>query len=207
MHQPRPQKAVSVADIETPAAFPFNPPQPQQEQPFHHQVPVHANGSVHVTDTHPPSTHSSVTPLSHIPERAIHAQPFQPYGFQPIPPYYPAAYPPGGAYYPGSGPEYPAYNAGVPPYGSGQVPYVVAGAPPSTEQTSQSGTVAHEAGGTVYFYDAMQMYPGSPYGVPGTGAPGPGGVMGMGGMMTPPGAAYYYPPPQGPQGGVYYPAQ
>ncbi|GES65549.1 hypothetical protein ATEIFO6365_0010047200 [Aspergillus terreus] len=207
MHQPRPQKAVSVADIETPATFPFNPPQPQQEQPFHHQVPVHANGSVHVTDTHPPSTHSSVTPLSHIPERAIHAQPFQPYGYQPIQPYYPAAYPPGGAYYPGSGAEYPAYNAGVPPYGSGQVPYVVAGAPPSTEQTSQSGTVAHEAGGTVYFYDAMQMYPGSPYGVPGTGAPGPGGVMGMGGMMTPPGAAYYYPPPQGPQGGVYYPAQ
>ncbi|KAL4894317.1 CASC3/Barentsz eIF4AIII binding-domain-containing protein [Aspergillus ambiguus] len=206
MHQPRPQKAVSVADIETPAAFPFNPPQPQQEQPFHHQVPMPANGAVYAPDTHPPSTHS-VTPLSHIPERAIHAQPFQPYGAQPAPPYYPPGGYAGGVYYAGSGTtDYPGYNSagGMPSYG---MPYVVPGAPPSTDQPPQPGTVAHEAGGTVYFYDASQMYPNSSYGMAGAGGPGPGGVVGMGGMMTPPGATYYYPPPQAPPGGVYYGSQ
>ncbi|KAF9887152.1 hypothetical protein FE257_010527 [Aspergillus nanangensis] len=202
MHQPRPQKAVSVADIETPATFPFNPPQPQQEQPFHHQVPVSANnpGYGHEGPAHPP-----ITPLSQIPERAILAQPFQPYGFQQTQPYYPTAYPPGTIYYPNSGTEFPPYNAAVgpgtsvAPYPSGQAPYMVSGAPSSTEQPSQSGTVAHEAGGTVYFYDATQMYQNSSYGMP--SAPGAGGVVGMGGMMTPPGPPYYYPSPQG---GVYF---
>ena len=191
MHQPRPQKTVSVADIETPATFAFNPPQPQQEQPFHHQVPVPANGAVYPPDVAghlPPHTQ---TPLSHIPERAIHAQPFQPYD-QPQPQaFYPPAYGPGNAYYPVTGAEFTPYNAVAPfPPTGQQVPYMPGPPMPTTEQPSQSGTVAHEAGGTVYFYDASQMYP-NPYTAP--APPGPGGVVGMGGMMTPPSSGYYYP--------------
>lgn len=103
MHQPRPQKAVSVADIETPATFAFNPPQPQQEQPFHHQVPIPANGAGYPPDVAP----HTQTPLSHIPERAIHAQPFQPYDHPQPQAFYPPAYGPGNAYYPVTGAEFP----------------------------------------------------------------------------------------------------
>lgn len=203
MHQPRPQKAVSVADIESPASFPLNPPQPQQEQPFYHQVPAPVTGPGQDPAAHGPPSQASATPLSHIPERAIHAQPFQPYNYQ-QPGFYPS-YPTGAMYYPGPGPEYPAYNgpmgpgASVPNFPPGQqsVPY-------AGEQPSQPGTVAHESGGTVYFYDANQMYSNPNYAGPGPGpGPGPGGVVGMGGMMTPPGTTYYYPQPPG-TGGVYY---
>ena len=191
MHQPRPQKTVSVADIETPATFAFNPPQPQQEQPFHHQVPIPANGAGYPPDAAghlPPHTQ---TPLSHIPERAIHAQPFQPYDQHQPQAFYPPAYGPGNAYYPVTGAEFAPYNAVAPyPPTGQQVPYMPAPPIPTTEQPSQSGTVAHEAGGTVYFYDASQMYP-NPYTAP--APPGPGGVVGMGGMMTPPSSGYYYP--------------
>lgn len=224
MHQPRPQKTVSVADIETPAAYGFNPPQPQQEQPFHHQVPVPAaaNGAAYPPDASgpPPPPLSTHTPLSHIPERAIHAQPFQPYDFsqqqqqqpQQQQAFYPPTYPPGSMYYPVSGSEFPPYNATMGPGPSfapasgQQMPYMMPAAtvpPPASmaeQQPSQTGTVAHEAGGTVYFYDASQMYQ-NPYAAPAPAPPGPGGVVGMGGMMTPPGTGYYYPPAPG---GVYY---
>ncbi|KAJ5766450.1 uncharacterized protein N7511_004066 [Penicillium nucicola] len=192
MHQPRPQKTVSVADIESPATFPFplNPPQPQQEQPFHHQVPV-----MHPDGGGPPSQ-PSATPLSQIPERAIHAAPFQPYTYQ-QPGFYPPSYPPGGGmYYPTSGPDYytgpVGPGASVPSFPGQQAPYSAG------EQSSQPGTVAHESNGTVYFYDANQMYPGSGYNGPAPPGPGsgPGGVVGMGGMMTPPGTTFYYPQQQ-----------
>jgi hypothetical protein len=194
MHQPRPQKTVSVADIESPVTFPFpfNPPQPQQEQPFHHQVPVPVpvHGPLENEMTaHGPPSQPSATPLSQIPERAIHAAPFQPYTYQ-QPGYYPPSYPPGGMYYPNSGPEFTGYNGPVGPGASvpnfpGQqaMPYTAG------DRTSQPGTVAHESGGTVYFYDANNMYGG-----PGSGS-GPGGVVGMGGMMTPPGTTFYYQQP------------
>ncbi|OJJ43375.1 hypothetical protein ASPZODRAFT_146089 [Penicilliopsis zonata CBS 506.65] len=214
MHQPRPQKAVSVADIETPANLGFNPPQPQQEQPFHQQVPMSVNGPVYGHDAPaslqgPPSSQVSVTPLSHIPDRAVHAQPFQPYGFQQPQGFYPPSFPSGSMYYPLPGTEYSPYThtaagpgASVPPPFAPpgqQVPYVVPGPPPA-EQASQAGTVAHEAGGTVYYYDASQMYGNPSFTM---SASGPGGVVGMGGMMTPPGTTYYYPQPQG----VFYSAQ
>ncbi|PWY67549.1 hypothetical protein BO70DRAFT_168685 [Aspergillus heteromorphus CBS 117.55] len=206
IHQPRPQKTVSVADIETPASFPFNPPQPQQEQPFHHQVPMPGSGPIYAPDA---PGHPSATPLSHIPERAIHAQPFQPYGFQQPQTFYPPSYPPTAVYYPVSTSDYPQYNGAVGPGTSvapfppgQQAPYMMPGAHTSAEQASQQNTVAHEAGGTVYFYDSTQMYQNSSYGVP--NAPGPGGVVGMGGMITPPGTTYYYGPPQA---GVYYATQ
>lgn len=208
MHQPRPQKAVSVADIETPATYGFNPPQPQQEQPFHHQVPMPVNGGAYPPDAAgyppslPPPTH---TPMSQIPESAIHAQPFQPYDYSQPQSFYSPAYASGSVFYPVSGTEYPPYNAPMgpgasfPPPPGQQVPYMMPGSSvPTTEQPPQSATVAHEAGGTVYYYDASQMYPNS-YTMP--VPPGPGGVVGMGGMMTPPGATYYYPPPAT---GVYY---
>ncbi|KAJ5210336.1 hypothetical protein N7491_010142 [Penicillium cf. griseofulvum] len=182
MHQPRPQKTVSVADIESPATFPFafNPPQPQHEQPFHHQVPLPVHG---------PPSQPSATPLSQIPERAIHAPPFQPYNY-PQPSFYPPSYPSGGIYYPTSGPDYTGYNGPVGPGAStpnfpGQAMPYSAG-----EQPPPPGTVAHESGGTVYFYDANHMYGGPA--PPGPG-PGPGGVVGIGGMMTPPGTTFYYP--------------
>ncbi|KAJ9372489.1 hypothetical protein DTO282E5_2816 [Paecilomyces variotii] len=219
MHQPRPQKTVSVADIESPASFPFNPPQPQKEQPFHQQVPLPVGGGLYGADASgfpPHSRHTSHhsqasgTPLSQIPERAIHAVPFQPYGFQQSQPYYPAAYQPGAVFYPPPNAEYPPFSAPVGPAGAApafvpagqQAPYVVPATSSANEQQpAPTGTVAHEAGGTVYFYDTTQMYSNPPYAVP---APGPGGVVGMGGMMTPPTATYYYPQPPP---GVYYPPQ
>ncbi|KAE8350957.1 CASC3/Barentsz eIF4AIII binding-domain-containing protein [Aspergillus coremiiformis] len=206
MHQPRPQKAVSLADIETPARFPFNPPQPQQEQPFHHQVPICANGSVYGPDASgnlPPSTHRSLTPMSHIQDRVFHA-PSHMHTYQQT--FWPASYPSSSVYYPGSGAEFPPYNSTVGPGTSiptlppgQQASYVVPVSHGSAEQPSLSGTVAHEAGGTVYFYDATQVPPNTSYVMP--AAPGLGGIVDMG---APPIPFYYYPYPQG---GVYYPSQ
>ncbi|KAL2836781.1 CASC3/Barentsz eIF4AIII binding-domain-containing protein [Aspergillus pseudoustus] len=198
MHQPRPQKAVSVADIETPASFPLNPPPTQQEQPFHHQVPYGPDAS----GSYPPPAHTAATPLSQIPERAVHAPPFQAYGIQPPQPYYPGPYQTGAVYYPVPGTAYAPYNnGGMGPgasFPAGQnVPYMAPGTHTPSEPPSQAGTVAHEEGGTVYYYDAPQMYHSSTY-----GAPSAGGAVGIGGMMAP-GATYYYPQPQG----IYYPPQ
>ncbi|KAJ5116457.1 hypothetical protein N7456_000805 [Penicillium angulare] len=208
MYQPRPKKTVSVADIEGPESFPFNPPQPQQEQPFHHQVPVPVpiSGSGQDGGAHGPPSQPSATPLSQIPERAIHAPSFQPtYG---TPGYY-QPYPPGAMYYPGH--DYSAYSgpmgpgASVPNFPPGQQPLPYQQMPGSSlgEQSSQPEMVAHESGGTVYFYNPNQMYSNNNYGQSGTG---PGGVVGIGGMITPPGTSYYYPQPPGP-GNVYYGAQ
>ena len=169
MHQPRPQKAVSVADIESPASFlAVNPPQPQQEQPFHQQVPVPVNGGLNYgpTDQSVTSQSSHAQQLSHIPERAIHARPFQPYDVpqqqqqqQQAPPaptaaqgFYPSQYPAPAAYYPEYGP--PSYNTPMANSYAPQFPYMVPSGP-ADQQTG--GTIAHEAGGTVYFYDAGQM--------------------------------------------------
>lgn len=44
MHQPRPEKNISVATIESPAPVKMHAPEQQEEQPFHHQVPAHMNG-------------------------------------------------------------------------------------------------------------------------------------------------------------------
>ncbi|KAJ5726442.1 uncharacterized protein N7483_007799 [Penicillium malachiteum] len=201
MHQPRPKKTVSVADIESPDNFPINPPQPQHEQPFHHQVPLGVSAGPGHEGIGPSSSQPSATPLSQIPERAIHAPSFQPTPYSAA--YYPG-YPPNGGYYPPYGPFNGPMGPGVsmPNFPGGVAPQPMAFQPhlgPSGEQPSQPGMVAHEAGGTVYFYDANQMY--SPnYGM----HDGPGGVVGMGGMMTPP-TPFYYPQPSGP--GVYYPAQ
>ncbi|OAX84767.1 hypothetical protein ACJ72_00847 [Emergomyces africanus] len=227
MHQPRPQKTVSLADIESPVAFQFNPPHQQHDQPFHHQVPQPVNGP-YLLDSAMYAPHArrtshisqaSATPLSQIPERAIHAQPFQPYPYQQPQPYYTEpGYQPQPVFYPATNPEYPTYTGPVQPghppaYATQgqQMPYSMPPPqqPPASDQVqAQAGTVAHESNGTVYYYDTSQMagstypqqqnatYPAPPQGTP------QGGVVGIGGMMTPPGTTFYYPQPQ--SGTVYY---
>jgi len=222
MHQPRPQKTVSVADIESPATLSFNPPQ-QQQQPFHQQVPVQINGAnyandamLHARNSSYPSQASTGTPLSNIPERAIHAQPFQPNPYQQQQPqnFYPQPYqviqPPQGFYYPqpfnaamsaGGGPSFVPQQ---PQPQQQQAPY-----PPNSQQSDGNGAglqnlVAQEVNGMVYYYDAAQLPAVATF--PAYQAPQSypvGGVVGMGGMMTPSPDGFYY--PQQSQGVVYYP--
>lgn len=222
MHQPRPQKAVSVADIESPATLSFNPPQ-QYQQPFHQQVPLQVNGNsyqhdgmLHSRNPSYPSQASTGTPLSQIPERAIHAQPFLPNPYQQQPqnyysqPPYQVMPPPQGYYYP------PNYNQpGAAPSFASQPPQQQ---PPSYPQPGQqpdnggsqggvANLVAQEVNGMVYYYDAAQIPAVATF--PAYQAPPSypmqqvGGVVGMGGMMTPSPDGFYYPQPQ--QGAVYYP--
>lgn len=215
MHQPRPQKTVSVADIESPATLDFNPPQ-QQQQPFHQQVPVQVTGQMYAPELSlvPHSRHASYpsqasggTPLSQIPERAIHAQPFQPYPYQQPPIFYPQQFSPPTYYYPTV--EHIPGGAAAPPFVPGQqYPYHLPIPPPAppTEPTTQAGTVAHESNGMVYYYDSSQLAAGAEnttvYPIAGYPMPQPGGVIGVGGMMTPPVHYFTQPTPA-----VFYPAQ
>lgn len=218
MHQPRPQKTVSVAGIESPASMNFNPPQQQEQQPFHQQVPAHINGVGSATEQQPfyqharqlsyPSQVSTGTPLSNIPERAIHAPAFQPYAQPGFPS---QAFVPQGYYYPPNGaqPQYMAPAGIVPMFvpGAQQPGYALpVPAPPVAAPPPPAGPpnmVAYESNGMTYYVDSAQLYPSAPaepYPQPSYAVPG------MGGMMTPgPDGAYYYPQqmPQAP----YYPAQ
>ncbi|MCJ1475171.1 hypothetical protein MMC13_003831 [Lambiella insularis] len=167
MHQPRPQKAVSLADIESPATLNFHPPQQQMQQPFHQQVPIQVNGqgyppdpTLYLHSRQPSHPSQRGTPLSQIPERAIHAQPFQPFPYQQAPAFYPQQFAPPVYFYPppsmGSSVAAPAFVPGQ------QYPFVVPGpAPPvPPEATTQAGTVAHESNGMVYYYDSSQLASG-----------------------------------------------
>ncbi|KAI1459249.1 CASC3/Barentsz eIF4AIII binding-domain-containing protein [Annulohypoxylon moriforme] len=212
MHQPRPQKAVSVAGIESPEMH-QNPSQPYQ-QAFHQQVPVQVSLGQESHVRHPsyPSQHSTGTPLSQIPERAIHAAPFQPNQFtqqnyyqpyqmmQPQQGYY---YP--SAPYPGSLPPSAAAPTFVPgTQQQGQPQGETPAGQPNGQGNPSSNLVAQEVNGMVYYYDASQLPPMATYPYPGPqGYPMPGGVVGMNGMVTPSPDGYYY-PPSGP-GVVYYP--
>jgi hypothetical protein len=217
MHQPRPQKTVSVAGIESPASLSFNPPQQQEQQPFHQQVPAHINGggppadqSFYQHGRHPsyPSQVSTGTPLNNIPERAIHAPAFQPYaqpGFQP------QAFVPQNYYYPPNGaqPQYMAPAGMVPMFvpGAQQPGYVMpVSAPPVAAPPVPAGPpnmVAYESNGMTYYVDSASLYPAPPVE---NFAPPSYAVPGMGGMMTPgPDGAYYY--PQQMQPAAYYPQQ
>ncbi|KAI0473087.1 hypothetical protein GGR56DRAFT_597975 [Xylariaceae sp. FL0804] len=215
MHQPRPQKTVSVADIESPG-FQGIPSQPYG-QAFHQQVPVQvSNGFNHETHVrHPsyPSQHSTGTPLSQIPERAIHAAPFQPnhfpqQGYYPHPSYQ-VMQAQQGYYYP------PAPYAGAMSPTMGAPPFVPnaqqgqqsQGDAPSESNGQPSGNpnlVAQEVNGMVYYYDAAQLPPPPmatypPYSAP-QGYPMPN--VSMNGVTPSPDGFYY--PPSAP-GVVYYP--
>jgi hypothetical protein len=226
MHQPRPQKAVSVADIESPATLSFNPPQ-QHQQPFHQQVPIQVNGNgyshdamLHSRNPSYPSQASTGTPLSQIPERAIHAQPFQPnpyqqqsqnfYGQQ-----YQVMPPPQGYYYPQSFNQTMAPSGGAPPFipaqpqQQQQQPSFPQAGQQSDNSASQGGVqslVAQEVNGMVYYYDAAQIPAVATFSAyqppPQYPMQTVGGVTGLGGMMTPSPDGFYY--PQQPQGVVYY---
>ncbi|KAL8848734.1 MAG: hypothetical protein Q9221_006278 [Calogaya cf. arnoldii] len=219
MHQPKPQKTVSVTDIESPATFAFNPPQQQDQQPFHQQVPAQVMSQVYQQEPslyphsrHPshPSQASGGSPHPQHPERAAQAQPFQPYAYQQPPPFFAQPYPPTLFYYPSSDQLHAASpSVMAPAFVPGQ-PYPfsvpVAPTPLTTETTGQAGTVAHESNGMVYYYDSSQLnggvdgnpsYGGSDYPM----APA-GGVVGIGGMMTPPIQFYPQPSPA-----AYYPPQ
>lgn len=215
MHQPRPQKTVSVADIESPASLNFHPPQQQLQQPFHQQVPTQVNSQMYPQDQplyphsrHPshPSQTSGGTPLSQIPERAIHAQPFQPYPYHQPPSFYPPPYPQPMYYYlpPNVVPAL-APSVGAPTFVAGQqYQYAVPVGPPAPPADSATplGTVAHESNGMVYYYDSSQLpsgpEAGATYPPAGYAPPPPGGVVSMGGS---PGFSYpatvpavYFPP-------------
>ena len=208
MHQPRPQKAVSVAGIESPAGRQFAvPTQPHQDLPFHQQMPLHLNGNA-PSSFYPPGQQMAFqpqpsvgTPLSHIPERAIHAPAFQPFHQQQ--PYQPGFAGQAGYYYP---------NASQPQYGSGAViapmfvpnqqgGYVMPTIAPATPQGVQlpanmPGMMAYEQNGMVYYYDPAQAQgAGENYAMPNMGAMVP----------APEGYVNFY--QQMPAGPVYYPQQ
>ncbi len=211
MHHPKPERTLQVADIDSPATLEFNPPQQQQQLPFHQQVPTQITGQAYPQEVqyphsrHPshPSQASGGTPLPQIPERAIHAQPFQPYPYQHPQGFYPPHFPPPVYFFTPPDQAGGAPSAAAPAFVPGQpyhYPIPLASAPPPpppTEPTTQAGTVAHESNGMVYYYDSSQLPAPAettpPYPPAGYAVPPPGGVMGMGGMMTPP--IFYAPPP------------
>ncbi|KAK0739977.1 CASC3/Barentsz eIF4AIII binding-domain-containing protein [Apiosordaria backusii] len=212
MHQPRPQKAVSIDNIESPVRQTANAPPPYQ-QAFLHQVPPQIpNGFPLDAHARHPSYQSqlSATPLSQIPERAIHAAPFQPTfgqpGFYGQP--YPAMQPQQGFYYPqGYPPPNMAPNANAPafvpagPQGPLPINYATSaqGDVPNAQAPGQAPSqnlVTQEVNGTVYYFNANEIpsvpgYPPFPPAQP--YAPG----------MVPGPDAYYYQHPT--PGMVYYP--
>lgn len=162
------------------------------------------------------SQQSAGTPLSQIPERAIHAAPFQPGPYQQ--PYYnqayPAMQPQQGYYYPqpygpgGMQGQPGAAQAFVPTGPQAQAP---AGYPPQSPPDSQGGQgntqpqnlVAQEVNGMVYYYDPSQLPPMNPFpGYPGPQGYPPGPVP-MGGVVTPSPEGFY--PYQAAPGMMYYP--
>lgn len=212
MHQPRPQKTVSVENIESPVR-PANVPTPFQ-QAFHHQVPPQMpNGYIHDTHARHPSYHSQVsaaTPLSQIPERAIHAAPFQPNTFA-QPGYYGQSYPmqqQPGYYYPPPQPY--ATNMGpnanapafVPGGQQGPLPvnYATSTQGDATGQAPSQNLVTQELNGTVYYFNANEL----PAAVAGFPPPYPPPQQYAVGMVPPVGPdGFYYPQPT--PGMVYYP--
>lgn len=233
VHQPKPQKAISVTGIESPAALQQAPP-PTEPQPFQNQLPAHMNDTPSTYNLPPPAYYSprqqmaypqqphSATPLSGIPEQAMQAPPFQPppmqYGQQP---YY-QPFPPQQAYYysppgPNSYPSMPMY---MPPQGYMIPPPAQPEQPqqppsqPSEDQPpqSQSGMVAHESNGMVFYLPASeasqqeqsQNYQPAESFVPSYAMPG----------LPPPTPApettYYYPPQMSgmpPMQPMFYPGQ
>lgn len=207
MHQPRPQKTISVSGIDSPAALSLHAPRQQDQQPFENQLPHHmadsSIGSSINADVLQPSYYAyqgqTGTPLSHIPERAIHAQPFQP----PSQSYGQSYY---GQY---SQPGY--YYQPVPMYMAQGTPRQVAAQPASSEQdnAAQASMMAHESNGMVYYIDPSQMQSYSQQG----GYTGQEGYMGTGQGYTMPGmvnasgdgSGWYYPAVS--TGTMFYPQQ
>ncbi|KAK5942903.1 hypothetical protein PMZ80_005469 [Knufia obscura] len=138
MHQPTPQKTVSIDNIESPS---MNVPQQQSQQPFHQQIPAHMQ-------------EQGQQKMPHIPEGAVYAQPFQPYPTMPQQAYYGMPY----------HMMQPAENMG---YGMGMGGPVMAPAQQpaaSGPEGQQQGSSAYETNGMVYYYDPAQQYAYPPMG-------------------------------------------
>ncbi|KAF3909889.1 hypothetical protein ABW21_db0208108 [Orbilia brochopaga] len=221
MHQPKPQKTVSVENIETPVQYNFANTNYPTPGPYSDGIPTpgYANPQHNRVPSYP--SQPSTTPHSQIPDQAVHARPFQPTYPQPgyfyhVPPHamYPPPPPPALHLQPpmphhiqGPPPPYVPSPAAMPYVPQAQLP-----GPPMPPPGGPMGTIAQESGGTVYYYDSSQLYQGGypPYMPPvamvppGSGPPPesqvPGAVQ-MNGM-------YYYPQmvpvPMVPQGPVYY---
>ncbi|OAP58896.1 hypothetical protein AYL99_06193 [Fonsecaea erecta] len=214
MHQPRPQKTVSVAHIESPAAFHFKAPQQQQEIPFHQQVPTQISNLYMEDKTAAQPGQpampgmAGVSPLSQIPEGAVFAPGFQPYPVMGAAPYFGGPYSNGAIFYPpvpGTG------SFGVPMTGPALAPSFIPGSQshpmsymPATGPPDNS-MLAHESNGMVYYYNnptmfapdaqgGMQQFPMAPN----------GNMMPPLGHGMPSQAPYYY---SSGAAGMFYPAQ
>ena len=210
----------------------------QEPQPFRNQLPAHMNEPpppyFSPQHTYPQPQPHTGTPLSGIPEQAIHAPAFQPPAYNQ--PHFYAAYPPQpppqNFYYPPPGangyPQMQMYM--MPPQGyivpppRHQMPHQQAPLPPPQPPPSQppdeqpqqpqpqSGMVAHESNGMVFYVPASEAQQSEQYqpaesfvpsyAMPGLPPPTPAPESSMG---------YYYPQMQpGMQevgAGVYYPAR
>ena len=223
MHQPKPQKAVSVATIESPAPQPLQTPNQSEEQPFHQQARVNIDevSSRPVQHFHPYATSGSApvdAPSSEsypsVAEQTVDAQPFQPGVMQPPAQYIPAYPMQNMVYYPtpdGQDAPYASPHGAMPPVYMQQTPhagYMVPmfmpqpSIPEQPASPSQTNLFAHESNGMVYYSEPSQMpNGGSNQGIP----PANFTMPGMGGIMTPGPDGYYYDPT--PQTMVYYPSQ
>jgi hypothetical protein len=179
--EPPPPPSAPAIPLTHPNQPPIEPQLFQNQLPAHmtEQQPPYAGAmppyfSPGQQYQYPPPPPQAGTPLSGIPEQAVHAQSFQPppYG---QPPFYPPYGPQQGYYYSppgpnGYGPMPPMYMM-PPPQGymlppPGQPmsapPRPPSGKPPSAsgEQqqppTSQSGMLAHESNGTVFYLPASE---------------------------------------------------
>ena len=214
MHQPRPQKAVSLADIESPTSFHFKAPPQQQEQPFHQQVPTHIvssytddkAGAQPVQPTVPAM--AGVTPLSQIPEGAAFAQGIQPYsvGGQA---YYGAPYNNGAMFYP---PMPDGGSFGLQMGGPAMAPSFIPGSQShQVSYMSPAGAVgggisgnmlAHESNGMVYYYNPSIYAPDAQGAMPQFQMTN-GNLMPMANGMPAPAPFYHQPVPPA----MFFPAQ
>ena len=209
MHQPRPQKTVSLADIESPASFQFKAPQQQQEQPFHQQVPAHM-ANVHPEDRRAQPIAAPVAApgaLSQIPEGAIYAPGFQPYPTMTAPPFFGAPYSNGPMFYPqvADGGPYGVPMTGpalapnfVPGSQAHHVGYMSASGP--VEGGVPANVVPHESNGMVYYYNPPMFTPDPQGGFP---VASNGNMVTMANGMPGQHPFYYSSMPTG----MYYPAQ
>ncbi|RMZ85483.1 hypothetical protein DV737_g728, partial [Chaetothyriales sp. CBS 132003] len=197
MHQPRPQKAVSVGAIESPASFSVKGPQHQYDQPFHQQMPQFvaagpeesAGMGGHLSGV---SGGAAGVAMSHLPEGAMYANPFQPIPMMHGPMLY------SGPYFVAGGMQFPAPVPGMPLF------QTWAPAPPSQppllENVHHAGALGNEAGGMVFYNGAA---PPPPDGQAQEPFMMRGGAMngGVPTMMNPQ-APYYYPAAPS---GTFYP--
>jgi hypothetical protein len=173
MHQPRPQKQISVTGIETPAVL-----QQSEPQPFQNQLPAHISDStMYGQQSQPyysprqqymyPQHGQAGTPLSGIPEQALQAQPFQPHMSYTQQPYYNPYQqpPPQNYYYPSNYPSMPMYPGGqgytIPQQPLSQQAPTEADLTSTSQQQPQqssqpSGMVAQEHNGMVFYTPASE---------------------------------------------------